>query len=166
MNTAQQRAQEIRRRYRIKCPDDIERVLRSEKIHVVRFPFAGRLQEMIVNGCVGIQASLRNPRRINELLAHALGHYYLHSGNQPFYHLENERVLALQWERQAWDFAFELLMPSRKVERLLRRHWNHANLRDEFQVSKEFYQMRMEAWNEQRANRGDAPKEGHQGNDM
>ncbi len=163
MNTAQRRAQAIRRRYRFKRPGDIERILKGEKINFVRVPFAGRLQEMIVDKYVGIQSSIRDPRRINELVAHALGHYFLHSGNQPFYHVQRDRDLAQQWERQAWDFAFELLMPAKKVELLLRRHWNDSDLRQYFQVSDEFYHMRMESWNEQRIKRGDTQTHEHEG---
>lgn len=155
MNTAQRRAQAIRRRYRLKRPGDIERIMNAEKIHLVRVAFAGRLQEMIVENYIGIQSSIRDPRRVNELLAHALGHYFLHSGNQPFHHVQRDRVLAQQWERQAWDFAFELLMPAKQVELLLRRYWSDADLRENFQVSEEFYQMRMETWHEERINKGD-----------
>jgi hypothetical protein len=55
MNTAKERAQKIRRRYQLKKPCDIERVMYGENIHVVRFPFPGRLQEMIVANWVAIR---------------------------------------------------------------------------------------------------------------
>jgi Zn-dependent peptidase ImmA (M78 family) len=154
MNTAQARAQAVRRRYHFTQPSDIERVLEAENICVVRFPFTGRLQEMIVHNYVGIQSSLRDPRRIYELLAHALGHYLLHAGNQPFFHLEKERTIARQMEHQAWDFAFELLMPAEILEDLLRKHWSDADLREHFQVSEEFYRERMKAFREEYAERG------------
>gem|GEM_PF-1296420 len=150
MNTAQQRAREIRRRYRFRRPRDMERVLRAEGLKVLRFPFVGRLQEMIVGNRVGIQSSIRDPRRVNELLAHALGHHLLHSGNQPFYHFQREPVVAQQWERQAWDFAFELLMPTEQIENGLKRRLSDAELREQFEVSEEFYQMRMNAWRDKR----------------
>jgi Zn-dependent peptidase ImmA (M78 family) len=120
------------------------RVLKAEGILVLRFPFAGRLQEMIVGNRIGIQSTIRDPRRINELLAHALGHYFLHAGNQPFYHFQREPIVAQQWERQAWDFAFELLMPASHLERWLKRSWDEVDLREHFQVSEEFFHERME----------------------
>jgi len=150
MNTAQQRAREVRRRYRFRRPSDLERILKAKRIHVVRFPFAGRLQEMIVGNRIGIQSTLRDPRRVNELLAHALGHFLLHAGNQPFFHFEREPVLAQQWERQAWDFAFELLMPSTQIQKGLGRKMSDSELREQFEVSEEFYRMRMNAWRDKR----------------
>lgn len=148
MNTAQQRAREIRRRYRFRHPSDIERVLKAKGIQVVRFPFAGRLQEMIVGHRIGIQSTIRDPRRVNELLAHALGHFLLHAGNQPFFHLEREPIVAQQWERQAWDFAFELFMPQTDLVRLLRKPWNAADLQEHFEVSEDFFIRRMNVFSE------------------
>ncbi len=150
MNAVQERARKIRKKYKFKNPSDIERVMDGEKLHMVRFPFPGRLQEMIVSNWVAIQSSLKDMRRIHELLAHALGHYLLHEGNQPFYHFNHDRVIAQQWEHQAWDFAFELLMPEATVERLLPIAASADELRDEFEVSEEFFQMRMLAYEAER----------------
>jgi hypothetical protein len=154
MNTAQERAREIRRRYRFRRPSDMERVLRAEGLKVLRFPFAGRLQEMIVGNRIGVKSSIRDPRRVNELLAHALGHHLLHSGNQPFYHFQREPIVAQQWERQAWDFTFELLMPVSHLERLLKQSSDEVDLREHFQVSEEFFQNRMEAFRGERGPTG------------
>lgn len=154
MNSAQQRAQEIRRRYRFTYPRDIERVLKAKRIQVVRFPLKGRLKEMIVYDFIGLALTLeRDAREEYELLAHAFGHYLLHAGNQPFFHLAKDRVVARQWERQAWDFAFELLMPAEILEHLLRKHWSDADLRERFQVSEEFFRRRMQAFKEECAAR-------------
>jgi hypothetical protein len=149
MNLAQQRAQEIRRRHRFTCPRDIERVLKAEQIQVVRFPLKGRLKEMIVYDFIGLALTLeRAAREEYELLAHAFGHYLLHAGNQPFFHLAKDRVVARQWERQAWDFAYELLMPAEILEQFLRKHWSDTDLCEHFQVSEEFFRSRMEAFRE------------------
>lgn len=146
MNTAQRRAKEIRRRFRVKLPADVARIAKAERIRIVRYPFEGRLQEMIIYRTVGIKSSIRDQRRVDELVAHALGHHYLHSGNQAFSHVDRDRALAQQMERQAWDFAFELLMPARNVEKLLRQRLGDMEMREHFQVSDEFYRMRMEAF--------------------
>lgn len=156
MNSAQRRAQEIRRRYHFTRPSDIERVLKAENVQVVRFPLKGRVQEMIVHNYVGLPFSLdRDSRRCRELLAHALGHYLLHAGNQPFFHLAKERVVARQWEHQAWDFAYELLMPADTLADLLQEPWNAVDLREHFEVSEEFFQKRMEAFTEAQIRSGD-----------
>jgi hypothetical protein len=156
MNSAQMRAQEIRRRYHFVRPSDIERVLKAENIQVVRFPLKGRVREMIVFNFVGLPLSVeRDSREVHELLAHALGHYLLHAGNQPFFHLERDRVVARQWEHQAWDFANELLMPTDTLVRLLQQTWSDVDLCEHFQVSEEFFRKRMEAFREDRAGRGE-----------
>ena len=149
MNSAQRRAKEIRRRYHFTRPRDIERVIRAEKIQVVRFPLKGRVKEMIVYNFIGLPFSLaRDSREVRELLAHALGHYYLHAGNQPFFHLDKERVVARQWEHQAWDFAFELLMPADQLLVLLRKPLNAPDLQERFEVTEGFCRKRMEAFEE------------------
>jgi Zn-dependent peptidase ImmA (M78 family) len=145
MNTAQARAQEIRHRYRFKRPSDIERVLYAENIQVTRFPLTGRLEEIVVLNQVAIRDSIKDVRHIFELLAHALGHYLLHAGNQMDLLAPPHTMLAEKWEHQAWDFAFELLMPAQKVETLLQSGWSEDDLREAFEVSTEFYQRRMQA---------------------
>jgi hypothetical protein len=149
MNSSQQRAHEIRRRYRFTHPRDIDRVLKAENIQVVHFSLKGRVKEVIVLNFIGLPLSLeRHSREGHELLAHALGHYLLHAGNQPFFHLDKERVVAWQMEHQAWDFAFELLIPQAALVRLLRKSWNAADLREHFQVSADFLKRRLEAFRE------------------
>ena len=158
MNSSQQRAHEIRRRYRFTCPSDIDRVLKAENIQVIHFPLKGRVKEMIVFNFIGLSFSLeRNSCEEHELLAHALGHYLLHAGNQPFFHLASERVVAWQMEHQAWDFAFELFIPRTALVRLMRTSWNDADLREHFQVSEEFFIRRMQAFSEESAGRAGLP---------
>ncbi len=149
MNSAQERAQEIRRRYHVSHPQDIERVLRAERLTVKRIPFVGRIDEMIVYNFIGIRSSLRDQKRIRELLAHALGHHFLHAGNQPFYYFRGDRTLAKQWERQAWAFAHELLMPARKLEELLRKQMSDEDIREHFDVTEEFYRERKQAFKDE-----------------
>ncbi len=150
MNTAQERAREVRHRYRFTRPSDLERVLRAENMEVVRFPLVGRLREVMTFNYVAIQDTLQDQRSIHELLAHALGHYLLHVGNQLVFAFPGDAVPAAKFERQAWDFAFELLMPARMVESRLREGWSDADLRDHFEVSDEFYEKRMEAFQVER----------------
>lgn len=160
MITVQSRAQAIRKRYKLTSPSDMERVMERENLRVVRFPFPGRVQEVTVGNWVAIQSSLKDARRVYELLAHALGHHLLHEGNQPFYYFHHDRATTMQWERQAWNFAYELLMPFKLVERLLRVFSNEEELRDHFEVSREFYGMRMKAFEDERNQRRDKSRRG------
>ncbi len=146
MNTAQERARQVRHRYRLTRPSDLERVLRAENMEVVRFPLAGRLLELTTYDYVAIQDTLQDQRSVHELLAHALGHYLLHVGNQLVFAFPGDSVPAAKLERQAWDFAFELLMPAQMVESRLREGWSDVDLREHFEVSDEFYQKRMDAF--------------------
>ena len=101
---------------------------------------------MIVFNFIGLPLSTeRNSHEAHELMVHALGHYLLHAGNQPFFHLDKSPVVARQMEHQAWDFAYELLMPRSVVVRLLKKSWGEADLRDHFEVSREFFRKRMSA---------------------
>lgn len=150
MNSSQQSAREIRRRYHLTRPRDIDRVLKAENIQVVQFPLKGRVKEVIVLNFIGLPLSLeRHSCEEHELLAHALGHYLLHAGNQPFFHLAKERVVAWQMEHQAWDFAFELFIPQTTLARLLRKSWNAADLREHFEVSADFLKRRLQAFREE-----------------
>jgi Zn-dependent peptidase ImmA (M78 family) len=146
MNTAQERARLIRAHHRLQRPSDIERVLEEENVEVVRFPLEGRLDEMIVFNVIGVRDSIEDNRRVYELLAHALAHYLLHAGNQIEFILPSNLPLSDLWERQAWDFAFELLMPAARVKARLREGWSDADLQDDFQVTDEFFQNHMDAF--------------------
>jgi IrrE N-terminal-like domain len=146
MNTAQERAREIRQRHALRCPGDMERVLEEENVEFVRFPLAGRLDELIVLNTIAVRDSIEDSREVYELLAHALGHYLLHAGNQLEFVLPIHLPLSDQWERQAWDFAFELLTPADLVETRLREGWSESDLQDDFEVRDEFFQRRMEAF--------------------
>jgi hypothetical protein len=153
MNSSQQRAHEIRRRYRITHPCDIERVLKGENIYVVPYPFKGRVNEVIVLNFIGLPLGFTpHSREGDELLAHALGHYLLHAGNQPFFHLHHDRTVSRQMEHQAWDFAFELFIPQLALARMLQKSRDESDLREHFQVSVDFFKRRLQAFREDGAN--------------
>jgi spore cortex formation protein SpoVR/YcgB (stage V sporulation) len=155
MNVTEERAREVRRRYHLTRPGDIERVLEARKITVLQFPLHGRLKEMAVEDMIGLAYSVEpHSSQARELLAHALGHCLLHCGNQPFFLFDHMTVVALQYERQAWDFAFELLMPEDKVEKMLKSCTTLFELREQFQVSEDFFRRRMYAFRDEREGRG------------
>jgi len=98
-----------------------------------------------------VRDSIEDARQVYELLAHALGHYLLHAGNQIEFVLPTNMLLADQWERQAWDFAFELFMPANLVAARLLDGWSDADLQEDFEVSDEFFRRRMETLRRDRA---------------
>jgi Zn-dependent peptidase ImmA (M78 family) len=147
MNSSQQRAYETRRRYRLNRPEDIDRVLEAENLLVIPFPLKGRVNEMMYLNRIALPLDFdRNSPMARELLAHALGHHLLHSGNQLYYHLHHDWIISRQMERQAWDFAFELFIPHNKLARMVRHGCNESDLQDHFQVSEDFFRKRMQAF--------------------
>ncbi len=143
-------AAETRRRYRVGNPADLDRVLGRLRLKVQRYPFAGRAQEEIVLDVIGIASTIEDQRQVRELIAHAIGHYLMHEGNQRYLLQKGDPVVAWKWEHQAWAFAYELLMPARRVPALLKRGWSDSDIQEHFAVSDEFYEMRMQALREER----------------
>lgn len=151
MNSAEQHGRDTRRRYRVRSPDDIDRVLARKDLDVLLWPFTGRIQESIVLNVIGIATALEDPQQIRELIAHAFGHYLMHAGNQVFILDHVDPVTAWQYEKQAWAFAYELFMPARLVEYFLKHGCQEDELCDYFHVSEEFCRKRMEAFAAQHA---------------
>jgi Zn-dependent peptidase ImmA (M78 family) len=78
--------------------------LRAEVIH---WRFGGRLREVVIEGCVGIDDRLSEPWK-RWLTAHALGHHLLHTGTSLY--LESwQWVGKVRAERQAEEFEAGLL---------------------------------------------------------
>lgn len=151
MNAAERHARAIRRRYRLRRPGDLDRVLAHQHLTVESWRFAGRVQEAIIGDVIGIAETVQDPRAVRELAAHALGHHLMHKGNQIGMLARGDDVVPWQWEQQAWAFAYELFMPARAVERLLRRGCRDEEMREYFEVSDEFYRERMRAFAAQHA---------------
>lgn len=76
----------------------------------------GRIVMSRDGGIISINASIDYPSKINFIIAHEIGHSRLHSNIQPLF-TDDKRSLA-EWyargqhEKEANDFATELLMPS------------------------------------------------------
>ena len=146
----------IEKYWKLIVPVDVHEIARRMKITIVSDPFlpvSGEFSLEEKNRPLIRSNTSENPLRQKFTLAHALGHYLLHAGNQPFFHLARERVVAWQMEHQAWDFAFELFIPRTALVRLMRTSWNDADLREHFQVSEEFFIRRMQAFSEESAGR-------------
>lgn len=153
MNLAQERAREIRRRYRLTRPADVERILERVGAEIQRVPMEGRLEELVILDQVLIKDTIEDKRRVHELMAHALGHVLMHEGNQVFYYAQHNPVLARQWEHQAWTFAFELLIPTAALEAQIRKKATLIEVREHFEVSDTFLQARLQAYVAEREGR-------------
>ncbi len=120
-------------------------ILEAEDLEVTPFPFAGRVPEVIVGRDIGIKDSITNTRYIRELIAHVLGHHFLHAGNQLFSLNRNDRQRTLSQEREAREFAFHLLVPEEEMRACLAQQMDLTEMADHFQVTEIFMQARCES---------------------
>ncbi len=145
MSVASQRAAHIREKYELSTPLDLEAILEAEDLEVTRFPFAGRVPEVIVGRDIGIKDSIANARYFRELIAHVLGHHFLHAGNQLFSLNRTDLQRTLSQEREAREFAFHLLVPEEELRACLAQRMDLAEMADHFQVTETFMQARCES---------------------
>lgn len=97
------------REQHLDVPADLGPFLTNRGIEVVRWPFAGRVREVVVDGFIGIDR-LASAAWERWLIAHALGHHLMHTGTSLY--LESWRwVERNKAERQAEEFAAGLLLP-------------------------------------------------------
>ncbi len=144
MSRASQRAAPIGERYKLSTPVDLDPILEGEDLEITRFPFAGRVPEVIVGRDIGIKDSITNTRYIRELMAHVLGHHFLHAGNQLFCLNQTDLQRTLSQEREAREFAFHLLVPEEEMRACLAQRMGLTEMADHFQVPALFMQARCE----------------------
>jgi len=145
MSQALQRAAEIGKRYKLSTPVDLDPILEGENLELTRFPLKGRVQEIIVGRHIGIKDSITSARYRRELIAHVLGHHFLHAGNQLFSLNRGDRQRTLSQEREAREFALHLLVPEKELEACLAQGMDLAEVADHFQVTELFMQARCES---------------------
>lgn len=130
MNTAIRKAKEVFDKY----GNDLDKVLEKLDIQAVDVPLAGRLKELYFGDVVVLMQGLSEPER-RELIAHALGHHFLHAGN----HYAASRG-AYSWdkyqERQAEVFAAYYLMPEISSDK-------RFELAEQYQVTEKFAGFRL-----------------------
>ena len=103
----QAKAAELWRRHGLSIPVDLRSLADELGIEVVRFPFRGRVKEVVVDGVIGVQPGL--PRIwFRWYVAHAVGHHVLHVGTS-FYLESWQWVNQAKAERQAEEFSAWLL---------------------------------------------------------
>ena len=95
-------------------PTDPAAVAAALGVEVVRWPFSGRILEVVLEGVVALQQGLA-PAWERWLIAHALGHHLLHTGAA--FHLDGwQWVSRFKAERQAEEFAAGLFAPPGGVD--------------------------------------------------
>ena len=143
MTIALRRAAEIATR----LGTDPWHIAEAEKISVIALPMPGSYRELYFNEPrSNIRAIIVDPdagsAETRELLAHGLGHHFLHSGNRLRTHTPAWRLRA---EREADDFAAALLIDGEILGRSLLCvdppcEWELA---EQFQVSESLIRRRV-----------------------
>ena len=111
-------AQDVLDRYPGPLPVDVERIAEAEGLEVVEWGFP-TLEEAWFPPVIAVRAGLDPPWR-RWVIAHALGHYYLHRGNQVWFRLRGRAMEGVRLQEEgAEQFAAWLLMPEEEVGRLL-----------------------------------------------
>ena len=142
MTRSERQAGEVRRRY----GNSLSRILRGEQIQVVEQD--SWWKELFVadedHREICLRQGLGRPER-RVLLAHALGHHFLHRGNR-FYFAETDPEALEAQEREAWEFASHLLIPTEALTRLAHRPLSVLARR--FQVPVDVMRLRWVLWTE------------------
>lgn len=137
MSIAQQKALELRHRFRLcdpLCDDTIDRLYRTYRLRLTIYPFAGRIKEVLYGRTVGISPHIdRSERRW--LRVHALGHQLMHLGVRlrpdrffVLYRQERQAELFAGWlfladtwtKMPAWELAEYHCLPQERIERWLK----------------------------------------------
>ena len=79
MSRASAIALRIWERHNLAVPVDLKGLASSLGIEVVSFPFRGRLEEVIIDGTIGVRCGL-DRRWFRWRVAHGIGHHQLHTG--------------------------------------------------------------------------------------
>jgi site-specific recombinase XerD len=103
---------------------------------------ASRDREILLNTSVrrAMIAYLGERSLSRELTAHALGHHFLHAGNQLFSLNRTDLQRTLSQEREAHEFAFHLLVPEEELRACFTQRMGLTGMADHFQVTELFMQ--------------------------
>jgi len=142
MIKAQKRARQVLRKYNLTtAPIDLQTIIKGENLILDEWSFHGRVKEVYLGDSIGIDQT-SDPKKQRELIAHALGHHFLHQGNH-FYFEGRNQFATFKQEHEAQCFAAELLMPSKEIPRI--KHLTHDQISDHFYVPKDFIQFGLNA---------------------
>ena len=137
MIKAQKRARQVLRKYNLTtAPINLQKIIDGEELMLDTWSFHGRVKEVYLGDCIGINKN-ECPKKQRELIAHALGHHFLHQGNH-FYFESRDQFTAFKQEHEAQCFAAELLMPKTELKKV--KHLPAAEIADYFFIPEDFTQ--------------------------
>ena len=110
-----------------------------EQIEVIEHPLSGRLKELYFGDYIILNNLLSHIKK-RRYLAHALGHHFLHTGNQLFYAKQRYHQ-NIKEEAQAEEFAAHFLIPDSQLIPII--DWNISELAEQFQVPPQFIKYRL-----------------------
>lgn len=138
MNVATKKANEIIEKYKTNDP---EKILKKLGVEVLCIPMDGRVKELYFKDHIVLKEGLEKEES-RQLLAHALGHHLLHAGN----HLilkTRKYTFGNHHEKQADVFAAYLLMPEKKLEKLIDNDLTIYDIAEKFDVLPYFAKFRI-----------------------
>jgi hypothetical protein len=114
---AVEKARDVHRRYPgLPFPIDMVSLADEEGCEVLNWPFLDPVREVKRGRWIGLAENIDDKEQ-RHLIAHALAHHLLHSGNQLSFH-QWQRTNLLKQEREAEECAAHILMPEAELERL------------------------------------------------
>ncbi len=134
MSRASSIALRLWERHGLAVPVDLKGLAAALGIEVVSFPFRGRLEEVIIDGTIGVRRGL-DRRWFRWRVAHGIGHHQLHTGVRAGYDGKAERqaeefAASLVAGPDGWSLtSAELAIPAEKLP-LVRRVASPAGPRD------------------------------------
>jgi Zn-dependent peptidase ImmA (M78 family) len=120
-------------------PIDMEWLAEAEGCELVEWPFLGPVKEVKCQRWIGIAKGLSSRER-RHLIAHALAHQLLHTGNQLSFHQRRQGAPPRQ-EREAEVCAAHILIPGSELSRLT--DLSLWDLADHFDVPDELARLRL-----------------------
>lgn len=138
MIKAQKRARQVLRKYNLTtAPIDLQIIIDGEELTLDEWPFHGRVKEVYLGDSIGIDQNA-DPKKQRELIAHALGHHFLHTGNHLYFERHDQFSTFMQ-EHEAQCFAAELLMPKHELKKM--KHLEIEKIAEYFYIPEDFTQF-------------------------
>ena len=140
MRKALKRAREILQQCNLSsAPINLDKIIEQEGLSLDDWHFAGRINEAYLGDSIGIKNTAL-PIKKRELVAHALGHHFLHAGNHLYFET-HDQFITFKQEHEAQCFAAELLIPTLILEPI--KTWPAHELAEHFSVTEELIKFRL-----------------------
>jgi Zn-dependent peptidase ImmA (M78 family) len=141
MTKAQKRARQVLRKYNLTtAPTDLKIIIDGEELILDEWSFHGRVKEVYLGDSIGVDRNA-DPQKQRELIAHALGHHFLHTGNHLYFE-RHDQFTTFKQEHEAQCFAAELLFPRAVLKKV--KHLSTKEIANFFSVPEDFTQFGMD----------------------